>query len=222
MNNIIIVAGGSGSRMGAAIPKQFIAIGDKPILMHTIDCFTKFDIEINIIVVLPDNQIDNWKQLCDKHKFATKHTIVAGGNTRFQSVKNGLSAIDNSGLVGVHDGVRPFVSQSTLNNCYADAQQFENAIPVCDSVESVRVVDAKGNHAIDRSTIKLVQTPQVFSSQMIKEAYSLDYRASFTDDASVVEAAGFEIHLTQGNRENIKITTPSDLIFAETLVLANH
>ncbi len=215
----IIVAGGSGTRFGSAIPKQFVLLRDKPILMHTIERFASFDSEMQIIVVLPSAQIDYWKQLCTEHKFAVNHTIANGGKTRFESVSNGLRLANEGSTVAVHDGVRPLVSHDTLQRTFALAEEKGSAIPVMPSKESVRMVDKNGaSHAVDRQTIRLVQTPQVFQYQVIKKAYELPFSELFTDDASVVEAAGMPIYLTAGNSENIKITTPDDLLFAEAVL----
>ncbi len=214
----VIVAGGSGSRMKSDVPKQFIEIGGKPVLMHTIDAFKKFDSAIQIIVVLPAAQIEYWNNLCEKLEFGTDHNVINGGETRFHSVSNGLSLIKEPGIVGVHDGVRPFVSQETLHNSYTTAEESGNAVPVIDAFESVRQTDGKGNRSIDRTTIKLVQTPQVFRSEQLLKAYQTEFKTDFTDDASVTEAAGYSINLVEGNRENIKITTPFDLKIAEVLL----
>ncbi len=214
----VIVAGGSGSRMKSEVPKQFIEIGGKPVLMHTIDTFKKFDPAIQIILVLPESQIKYWSLLCKKFSFNTPHEVVIGGETRFHSVSNGLKMVTEPGVVGVHDGVRPFVSQKTLFNCYNTAGHTGNAVPVVDAFESVRQTEGKGNHAVDRTTIKLVQTPQVFQSEQILKAYQTEFHSLFTDDASVAEAAGHSITLVEGNRENIKITTPFDLNIAEAII----
>ena len=214
----VIVAGGSGTRMGAEIPKQFIEVGGRPILMHTLEVFKRFDEDIQIILVLPESQIGYWKNLCDSFKFNIPHKLTKGGETRYHSVKNGLSLIRESGIVGVHDGVRPFVSVATLKKTYETAGKLGNAVPVTDAFESVRQVTYSGNKALDRSSVKLVQTPQVFTSEQIFRAYEQPYRNTFTDDASVAEAAGFTINLVPGNRENIKITTPFDLKTAEMLL----
>ena len=214
----VIVAGGSGSRMKSDVPKQFIEIGSKPILMHAIDTFKRFDSAIQIIVVLPVAQIEYWKSLCEEFRFDTIHDVVNGGETRFHSVSNGLALIKEPGIVGVHDGVRPFVSQETLINTYTTAEKSGNAVPVIDAFESVRQTDGKSNRSIYRSTIKLVQTPQVFRTEQLLKAYQTEFKTDFTDDASVAEAAGYSINLVEGNRENIKITTPLDLKIAESIL----
>lgn len=219
MNHVIIVAGGSGQRMASAVPKQFLPLGGRPILMRTIERFAAFDPAMDIIVVLPQSQTDYWQRLCHEHRFGIGHRTTAGGATRYESVRNGLALVDGEGLVGIHDGVRPLVSLPTLERCYAMAATHGNAIPACDSVDSVRMLKPDGsNTATDRTRVKLVQTPQVFDVKLIKQAYQLSYRPTFTDDASVAEAAGIGINLTEGNRENIKITTPVDLLLAEAIL----
>lgn len=219
MNHVIIVAGGSGQRMASAVPKQFLPLGGRPILMRTIERFAAFDPAMDIIVVLPQSQTDYWQRLCHEHRFGIGHRTTAGGATRYESVRNGLALVDGEGLVGIHDGVRPLVSLPTLERCYAMAATHGNAIPACDSVDSVRMLKPDGsNTAADRTCVKLVQTPQVFDVKLIKQAYQLGYRPTFTDDASVAEAAGIGINLTEGNRENIKITTPVDLLLTEAIL----
>jgi 2-C-methyl-D-erythritol 4-phosphate cytidylyltransferase len=216
-NYAIIVAGGSGTRMGSELPKQFIEIKKKPILMHSISAFFNFDKEISIIVVLPESQLNFWEELCKKHAFYIPHTVTSGGKERFNSVKNGLSLIiDKNSLVGIHDGVRPCVSIETLQRCYNTALETGNAIPVVDIVDSIRKVASNGSSTSkNRADYKIVQTPQCFNTSKLKKAYALEYIDSFTDDASVFEAFGESINLVEGNRENIKITTPTDLIIGE-------
>jgi len=218
----VIVAGGSGIRMGSEIPKQFLQIGDEPVLMHTLRTFYEFDASLRLILVLPAQQIDYWKHLCSEHVFSIPHQVTTGGDTRFQSVKNGLALVVSPCLIGIHDGVRPLVSPESLKRCYHHAEALGNAIPVLDAFESVRQVTDESSKALDRSTIKLVQTPQVFHSDLLLKAYEQPYQPFFTDDASVVEAAGFTIHLVAGNRENIKITTPFDLHLAEAFLKAGY
>ena len=219
-NYAIIVAGGSGTRMGSTIPKQFLEINGLPVLMHTINTFHSFDASLRLILVLPESQIDYWQSLCKKHHFNVKHTIAQGGATRFGSVKNGLAIVKTPALIGIHDGVRPFVSPDTLKRCYHHAQALGNAIPVLDAFESIRQIEEGCSRALDRSTIKLVQTPQVFHSDILLPAYNQEYTPLFTDDASVVESYGKTIHLVASNRENIKITTPFDLVLAEAFIKA--
>lgn len=214
----LIVAGGKGERMNASIPKQFIVLNDKPILMHTIEVFHRFDSTLQIILVLPDSQIQLWEDLCNKYAFNIEHLIVAGGSTRFDSVKNGLKVISEEGIVAVHDGVRPLVSIETIERCFHAAESFHAVIPVCDMVESVRKIDGSRSVSVDRNAYKLVQTPQVFDTELLKQAYSQQYSSLFTDDASVVESFGHIIYLVEGNRENIKITTPFDLQIATSVL----
>jgi len=215
---VIIAAGGIGARMKTDKLKQFIILAGKPVLMHTINVFYNYDNNINIILALPKDHIDNWKNLCKQYNFEIKHTIVEGGRTRFHSVKNALKTIDEDGLIAIHDGVRPFVSINTINACFETAKLYENAIPIVEVSDTTRFVDEKNNKPIDRTKIKLVQTPQVFDSKIIKYAYEQSYSTDFTDDASVIEAWGHKINLIEGNKENIKITTPIDLQFAEVII----
>lgn len=214
----IIVAGGKGERMKAYIPKQFIEIQGKPILMHTLDVFHQFEASMKLILVLPAVQIDLWKELCIVHNFSLNHEIIPGGNTRFDSVKNGLEAISAPALVAVHDGVRALVSVDTIARCFETAEKFDAAIPVVDLVDSIRQVTENASQSVDRNSFKLVQTPQVFDAELLKKAYEQEYTPLFTDDASVVEALGAKIKLVEGNRENIKITTEFDLKMAESIM----
>ena len=206
----IIVAGGSGSRMKSDIPKQFIEVAGLPILMHTLKRFKDADSEIEIIFVLPESQFEYWSELCSIYT-TVPHQLVKGGNTRFQSGLNGLQVIDNEGLVAIHDGVRPFVSVDIINVSFKIAYEKGTAIVSVPSKDSVRV----DGRAIDRSTVRLIQTPQTFQISLIKKAFENAELSTFTDDASVAEYAGFEINLIEGNYENIKITTPDDLLWAE-------
>ena len=219
--HVIIVAGGKGLRMGGDIPKQFIPVKNKPVLMRTIDAFYTFDPQIDIILVLPVDQQAYWKELCAEYRFTRNYRLTNGGETRFHSVKNGLDLIDDvsaGALVAVHDGVRPFVSQSVIAGCFSEAAVKNAVIPVVEVVETVRQLTEQGSKTVDRNAYKLVQTPQVFSLPLLKEAYSREYTPFFTDDASVVEAMGHSVALVPGNRENIKITTPFDLQVANVLV----
>lgn len=210
----LIVAGGSGTRMKGNMPKQFIEIAGKPILMHTFEAFLRFDNNIQFILVLPEKEMESWQNLCNKHQFSIPHIIAAGGNKRFHSVKSGLDKIKHDGIVFIHDGVRPLVSMQTLQNCYKKAVKTGNALPVIAPSESVRWIDDHSNKTVDRSKYFLVQTPQTFCVKEIKDAYQQAHSDKFTDDASVMESAGKKIHPVQGNRENIKITFPEDLQLA--------
>lgn len=216
-NTTIIVAGGKGERMNADIPKQFLEIQGKPILMHTLEVFNRFDADMQLILVLPALQIEFWLELCKKYAFTLPHDIVEGGQTRFHSVKNGLQATKSNGLIAVHDGVRPLVNAGTISRCFTVAEKLGAVIPVIDMVDSVRQVTESGNQSVDRTAYKLVQTPQVFDAELLRKAYKQEFSPLFTDDASVVEALGTKIHLVEGNRENIKITTEFDLKLAETI-----
>ncbi|HZL12090.1 MAG TPA: 2-C-methyl-D-erythritol 4-phosphate cytidylyltransferase [Prolixibacteraceae bacterium] len=219
---VLIVAGGSGSRMGTEIPKQFLDLCGIPVLMHTIQVFYEFDPNCDLILVLPETQQKYWAGLCLKHSFSIPHQIVSGGETRFHSVENGLSRIKGEGIIFLHDGVRPLVSRETLGRCFDTAQKNGNAIPVLPVCESLRKLDGTKNISVDRSLFFSVQTPQTFRTNQIREAYLQSFDSCFTDDASVVEKAGFSIHLVDGNHENIKITNPTDLIIAEAFLLNKH
>ncbi|MCQ2200919.1 MAG: 2-C-methyl-D-erythritol 4-phosphate cytidylyltransferase [Bacteroidales bacterium] len=215
----VIVAGGSGKRMGSEIPKQFLLLQGRPVLMHTIERFAQYKADINIIVVLPAHQIERWEALCKEYSFSIPHQVVHGGATRFDSVKNGLKKVEDDGVVAIHDGVRPLVSRQTINRTFIEAAAYGSAIPVTDSTQSVRIIDDGGiSHAINRSSVVLVQTPQVFKTTLILSAYEQEYNDLFTDDASVVEAAGAHVHLTHGNIENVKITTKDDMLYAEAVM----
>lgn len=218
MNYALIVAGGKGLRMGTELPKQFLPIGGKPVLMRTIEAFHAFDAEMQIILVLPHSQQEYWKQLCREYHFSLSHVIADGGETRFHSVKNGLALVKIPGRVGVHDGVRPFVSQEVIARCYDLAAEKKAVIPVVDVVETVRHLEGEKSNTVNRNDYKLVQTPQVFDADLLKQAYEQPFDPRFTDDASVVEACGVPVFLTAGNRENIKITTPFDLVTASALI----
>ncbi|CAN5458118.1 2-C-methyl-D-erythritol 4-phosphate cytidylyltransferase [soil metagenome] len=217
-NTIIIVAGGSGSRMNAEIPKQFISIAGKPILMHTIEKFHAADPSMLIIVVLPETEIREWKSLCLKYNFSISHEINKGGQTRFHSVKNGLALVKENGIVGIHDGVRPLVSKSLIRSCFAEAEEKGNAVPCVGLRESIRAVQEGRNAVADREGFVSIQTPQCFSADVLKQAYQAEYNSFFTDDATVVETTGEKINLVEGEHENIKITFPGDLLVAETFL----
>ena len=225
MDYVIIVAGGKGLRMGGEIPKQFLPIGGKPVLMRTLERFREYSKALQIILVLPKAQQDYWMELCKEYDFPLPlkgagggfYQLANGGETRFHSVQNGLKKVpdDAQGVVGVHDGVRPFVSVDVIRNCFETARTKKAVIPVTPVVETLRHI-TEGTKA--RADYRLVQTPQCFDIQLLKDANRQPYNDGFTDDASVVEAFGFDITLVDGNRENIKITTPFDLKIAETLI----
>ncbi len=217
----IIVAGGKGLRMGGEVPKQFLPVGGKPVLMRTIEAFRQALEDVQIVVVLPARQHAFWHELCKQYGFASPGLLAKGGETRFHSVGNGLALIPNEkdAVVGVHDGVRPFVSPDTIRRCYAVAAEGKAVVPVVPVVETLRQLLPEGGSVTQpRSEYRLVQTPQTFPVELLKAAYRQEYSEVFTDDASVVEAFGHAITMTEGNRENIKLTTPADLCFAEGLL----
>ena len=215
---VVIVAGGSGKRMGAEIPKQFLEIAGRPVLMHTIERFKAFDDSIEIITVLPENQLLHWCDLQEKHKFQVSQTLVKGGNHRFFSVRNGLKFVNTPALVAIHDGVRPFVSIDTIRRCFDTAGKLGNAIPAISPTESLRILTDKGSMPVNRFHVKQIQTPQVFNAELLKKAYLQEYSVEFTDDATVLEKTGEKINIIEGNRENIKITNPEDLLISTALL----
>lgn len=234
MDYVIIVAGGKGLRMGGEVPKQFLPIAGKPVLMHTLERFREYSSELQIILVLPKAQQYYWQKLCEEYHFRLSYQLADGGETRFHSVQNGLRLIpdDMQGVVGVHDGVRPFVSIDTIRRCYDKARTAKAVIPVIPVVETLRHVTGDGcGKNVLRSDYRLVQTPQTFDIQLLKAANKQPYSEQFTDDASVVESYIDQtsnlksqpsnlqppITMVEGNRENIKLTTPFDLMIAETL-----
>ena len=223
MDYVIIVAGGKGLRMGSDIPKQFLPIGGKPVLMRTLERFRTYSDDLQIILVLPEAQQDYWKELCRRYDFSVKYQLANGGPTRFHSVQNGLALVPDEaeGVVGVHDGVRPFPSIEVIHNCYETARTAKAVIPVIPVVETVRQIFSNGlqdSRTVSRDDYRLVQTPQTFDIQLLKAANRQPYNDGFTDDASVVESYGHTITLVEGNRENIKITTPYDMKIAEVLI----
>lgn len=220
MDYIIIVAGGKGLRMGAEVPKQFLPVGGVPVLMRTLNRFHDCRPDLSIILVLPHEQQEYWSLLCRQYHFDVPHRVVDGGATRFDSSRHGLDAIpdDCQGVVGIHDGVRPFVSAQVIDRCYDRARLCGAAIPVLPVTDTLRQIDSDSSgHNVQRSGYRIVQTPQVFDLQLLKRAFRQPYRDQFTDDASVVEALGSSVEMVEGNRENIKLTTPFDLKVAETL-----
>ena len=207
---VIITAGGIGKRMNADLPKQFIEINGKSILAHTIACFHKFDSEIQILVTLPAEWIEYWNNWCLTKSFHIKHQIVEGGNERYHSIKNALDLAIGS-LIAIHDGVRPLVSIETITKAFELANEKGNAVPVFPVKESIRFITGNETNSLDRKNYFIVQTPQVFSSELIRKAYERNFHESITDDASLVEELNKKIYTFQGNEENIKITTPLDL-----------
>ncbi|HEX2967997.1 MAG TPA: 2-C-methyl-D-erythritol 4-phosphate cytidylyltransferase [Bacteroidales bacterium] len=214
----LIVAGGSGKRMGSEIPKQFLELGGRPLLMHTIERFSQYNPDIEFITVLPENQIRRWIELQKKYDFKIIQTMVKGGESRFHSVKNGLEFVDIPGLVAIHDGVRPFVSIDTIKRCFDTAALLGNAVPVIPPSDTLRLMEDGVSSPLNRSHVRLVQTPQVFNTELIKDAYKQDYYPGFTDDAMVLERKGIRINLVDGNRENIKITNPEDMLISNAFL----
>ncbi len=219
----LIVAGGIGKRMQSEVPKQFILLNNKPILMHTIEKFYHLTaISCNILLVLPKIHIPQWKNLCEKYDFNIPHQIIEGGKERFYSVKNGLDTLSGNGLIAIHDGVRPFVSDEVIYKAFKTAKEKGNAIPAIPLTESIRKVSETRNQSVLRSDYRLIQTPQTFQLEQIKKAYNLPYDTAYTDDASVLEKYGQSINLIDGNKENIKITTPFDLKIGEVILKASE
>lgn len=221
MDYVIIVAGGKGLRMGADIPKQFLPIGGKPVLMRTIERFREYRRDLSIILVLPEAQQAYWKELCTEYGFDIPHRLANGGSTRFESSKNGIAAIPNGeeGFVAIHDGVRPFVSTDTIARCFEAVEESYAVIPVMPVTDTLRYIDRQGGGKnVLRSDYRTVQTPQVFDLALLSRAFDQPYQDAFTDDASVVESLGCPVAMVEGNRENIKITTPFDIAVAETLL----
>lgn len=218
----IIVAGGSGTRFGAQLPKQFLELKGRPILMRTIEAFGHCgDCSFDIVVTLPADQMDLWQQLCHKYGFDLPHRVVPGGETRWHSVKNALDSIQDINdvdIIAVHDGVRPLVTVELIGRTIETARRDGAAIPVVTLNDSVRQVKGEISHALDRSTLRAVQTPQAFDARLLHDAYSLPYQPTFTDDASVVECAGHLVTLVEGDPHNLKITRPMDLALAEYLL----
>lgn len=217
MLTFIITAGGIGKRMGGSIPKQFLLLNDKPILMHTIERIHSFDTTAELIITLPVDYLKDWGEMCQKYAFRIKHEVVSGGEERFDSIKNALEKATGD-WIAVHDGVRPFVSKSVLNQLLLEVKSHRAVIPVIPVKETLRIADGETNATVPRDHYRVVQTPQVFEAKLIKKAYEQKYATAFTDDASVVEAIGARIHLIPGNEENIKITNPLDLSVAAIIL----
>jgi len=220
--HVIIVAGGKGLRMGTATPKQFLSVAGKPILVHTLQRFLDFEKDIQVILVLPEDHFNLWSQISVKYFPHRKIDLVVGGSTRFQSVKNGLDSIESpEGIVAVHDAVRPMVTDEIIKLAFNQAKKKGTAVTAVTSKDSLRKLTANGKSAsVPRNEYKIVQTPQIFDLKILRNAYECEEKVTFTDDASVVESAGYEIFLVEGSYQNIKITTEEDLILAETLLSA--
>jgi 2-C-methyl-D-erythritol 4-phosphate cytidylyltransferase len=214
----VIVAGGSGTRMNTTLPKQFLLIQGKPILYYTINTFLKAYEDLSIILVLPEEFISAGQEIIDAYFDYKRIKITTGGATRFHSVQNGLKLITEESIIFVHDGVRCLLSDDLIKRCYEWALEFGSAIPAITSKDSIRLVTEEGNEALDRNYIKLIQTPQTFHSKILLPAFSIDYKDKFTDEAAVVEAFGLKVYLVDGEENNIKITKPIDLAFAEKII----
>jgi len=221
MNNneyALIVAGGKGTRIKSKVPKQFLDLDGLPVLMHTINVFYEYSPAITVIVVLPEDDFPLWKELCLLNNYHKPIILQKGGDTRFQSVKNGLEKIDGEGLVAIHDGVRPLVSKDIIGASFRLAAEHSSAVAAVRLKESIRMTDQDNTKAVDRSKFRLIQTPQTFNVSLIKQAYQIKEDPTLTDDASVAEKSGHTISLFEGSYENIKITTAEDLIVAEALL----
>jgi 2-C-methyl-D-erythritol 4-phosphate cytidylyltransferase len=214
----VIVAGGNGSRMGNALPKQFMLLKDRPVLFYTLKAFLEAYADLQVILVLPVEYTDMGLEIIDAYFDKDRIRIAAGGDTRFQSVKNGLQLIEEEAIIFVHDGVRCLLSKELIQACYAKAMETGSAIPVVTSKDSVRLLTDEGNDAIDRTRVMLVQTPQTFHSKILLPAFQIDYKDKFTDEATVVEAFGLKVSLVEGEETNIKITKPIDMLIAEKIL----
>lgn len=208
---VIIVAGGIGKRMNSPLPKQFIEIQGKPIIFHTIEKFLAFDSSIHFVISLHKDYISLWEDLLATHKFNFNHQVVTGGEERFHSVKNALELVPNNAVVGIHDAVRPYVSQQTIKNCVEGLKNHESVIPVIPVTDTIRLIENNSSKTLERVNLRAVQTPQYFNSNSIKNSYNQEYSSKFTDDASVIEGNGNDVFLVDGNIENIKITSQIDL-----------
>ena len=215
----LIVAGGKGSRMNNDIPKQFLLLKNKPVLFYTLKAFTDAYNDIEIILVLPEEHIGKGQEIIDGYFDHSRIRITAGGRTRFHSVQNGLALINEESIIFVHDGVRCLVTANLIKECYEAAVEYGTAVPAVECSDSVRLLTANANKILDRNKVKIIQTPQTFHSKILLPAYKIDYKDKFTDEASVVEAYGLAINLIEGEKNNIKITTPADLHLAEILFL---
>jgi len=215
--SVIIVAGGQGMRFKQDLPKQFYYFRERPLLMHTIDLFHFYDRKIQIIVGIREDYMSHWESVCEQFHFDVPHILSPGGKTRFHTVKNALAHVNSGNLVAIHDSVRPMLYKRTIDDCYQAAEQKGASLPCIEIHDSVRELTKDGSRWVDRSSIRLVQTPQVFRYDILMKAYEKEYSKDFTDDASVVEHSGFPVTLVEGNPENIKITTAEDLVFAEAI-----
>jgi 2-C-methyl-D-erythritol 4-phosphate cytidylyltransferase len=211
----IIVAGGMGNRMGKSSPKQFLLLSGKPVLMYSVHAFHDYNPYIQVVVALHPDYFETWGKLCNEYDFQQSHRLVPGGETRYHSVKNALDAITGEGFVSVHDAARPLVSKALISSTFGEARKYSNAIPAIPVNETVRTIESGYPRLVDRNSLRIIQTPQVFEINMLKRAYQQKYQPSFTDDASLLEAQGVHLHLVEGDLRNIKITYPCDLDIAE-------
>jgi 2-C-methyl-D-erythritol 4-phosphate cytidylyltransferase len=214
---VIIVAGGQGMRFSQELPKQFFWFRERPLLMHTIDLFHFYDRKIQIIVGIREDYMIHWESVCEQFHFDVPHILSPGGETRFHTVKNALGKVPSGNLVAIHDSVRPLLYRRTIDDCFEAAEKHGASLPCIEINDSIREISGEGSRMVDRNLYRLVQTPQVFSYHIITGAYEQEYSSEFTDDASVAEQAGYPVTLVQGNPENIKITTPEDLVYAEAV-----
>jgi 2-C-methyl-D-erythritol 4-phosphate cytidylyltransferase len=214
----VIVAGGAGKRMGSALPKQFLLLKNKPVLYYTIDAFLKAVPGIHVIIVLPEEHLELGKEIVDGFFDEQQIQLTVGGETRFHSVQNGLKLISEESIIFVHDGVRCLVSEELIRRCYTTALETGSAIPAIECRDSARMITEDGNDPVDRTKLRLVQTPQTFHSKILLPAFAIDYKERFTDEATVVEAFGLKVTLVQGEETNIKITNPIDLVIAENIL----
>lgn len=214
----IIVAGGAGVRMGGNTPKQFMLLKDKPVLYYTLKVFLEAYTDLQIILVLPVDYTDMGQEIIDAYFDKDRIKITAGGDTRFQSVKNGLGLVEGESIVFVHDGVRCLLTKDLIYRCYQLAVETGTAIPAVVSKDSIRLITEEGNTAFDRNKVMLIQTPQTFHSKIIVPAFQIDYKDKFTDEATVAESYGMKVSLVEGEENNIKITRPVDLLIAERII----
>ena len=218
MNSVIITAAGLGKRMGSQIPKQFLPIHGLPVLMHSISRFYDFDNQIEIILTLPDDWVKYWEELCEEYNFSIQHRVVSGGEKRFHSVKNAINHATGD-LIAIHDGVRPLVTVETIKRCFESAQILKAAVPAIKPQAGLRIKTEEGSKKVNREEFAQTQTPQVFQRGILIRAYKQDFDASYIDDAAVVENLGVNIHVVDGNEENIKITTKKDIVYAEEVLM---
>lgn len=214
---VIIVAGGQGMRFNSELPKQFFYIRERPLLMHIIDLFHYYNRDIQIIAGISKNFLSHWESVCEQFHFDVPHKLSPGGKTRFHTVKNALPMVTPGNLVAIHDAVRPLLYRNTIDACFKAAEKNGAALPCVEIPDSIREMTSGGSLRVNRDSFRLVQTPQVFQYDILMKAYNQEYSGNFTDDASVVEMAGFPVTMVKGNPENIKITTPDDLVYAEAI-----